>query len=148
VFELLTPVVMKSSSFWDITPCSPFKAEFSTCFMLPFLLAYSSTCKMEATCLSETSVDFQLTVNHYWNRVSWVMERSASAQCAVPEFANRILKVNLSLYRPWRPLGLREVEASIFYRHSAHTWFLPLRTGRFLSPGRFLVLTGAAEKCR
>jgi hypothetical protein len=25
-----------------------------------------------------------------------------------------VLKVNLSLYRPWRPLGLREVEAPTF----------------------------------
>jgi hypothetical protein len=24
-FEVLTPVVMKSSVFWDITPCSPLK---------------------------------------------------------------------------------------------------------------------------
>jgi hypothetical protein len=24
-FKVLTAVVMKSSAFWDITPCSPFK---------------------------------------------------------------------------------------------------------------------------
>jgi hypothetical protein len=44
-FEVLTAAVMKSSSiFWDITPCNS--------------LTYSSTKKMEATCSSETSVDF------------------------------------------------------------------------------------------
>jgi hypothetical protein len=26
-FEVLTPVVMKSSTFWDITPCSPLKVK-------------------------------------------------------------------------------------------------------------------------
>jgi hypothetical protein len=31
-------------------------------------------------------------------------------------------KVKLFLYRPWSPLGLREVEASTFFRHSAHRW--------------------------
>jgi hypothetical protein len=35
------------------------------------------------------------------------------------------VKVKFSLYRPWRPLGLREVETHIF-RHSAHR----LRQGR------------------
>jgi hypothetical protein len=28
----------------------------------------------------------------------------------------------LSLYRPWRPLGLIEFEAPTFFRHSAHRW--------------------------
>jgi hypothetical protein len=31
-FEVLTAVVMKSTIFWDITPCSPLKA---TCFHDP-----------------------------------------------------------------------------------------------------------------
>jgi hypothetical protein len=30
--------------------------------------------------------------------------------------------VNLSPYRPWRPLGLWEVEARTFSRHLAHRW--------------------------
>jgi hypothetical protein len=33
-----------------------------------------------------------------------------------------IIKVKLSLYRPWRPLGLRQVEAPTIFRHSAHRW--------------------------
>jgi hypothetical protein len=49
---------------------------------------------------------------------------------------NNKVKVKLSLYRPWRPLGLGEVEAPTFSDirliHDA---------GRFLPPGRFLVLT-------
>jgi hypothetical protein len=26
-FEVVTPVVMKNSVFWDVTPCSPLKAK-------------------------------------------------------------------------------------------------------------------------
>jgi hypothetical protein len=37
-FEVLKAVVMKSIIFWDITPCSPLKAELSTCFQAGFLL--------------------------------------------------------------------------------------------------------------
>jgi hypothetical protein len=47
--------------------------------------------------------------------------------------ASLMQKVKLSLYRPWRPLGLREVEAPTF----SDIW---LRAGLFLPPGRFLVL--------
>jgi hypothetical protein len=35
-FEVVTPVVMKSSVFWDITPCSV--ALLATCFQASFLL--------------------------------------------------------------------------------------------------------------
>jgi hypothetical protein len=43
-FEVLTAVVMKSTIFWDITPCSPlkvnrrFEALFATCFHTGLLL--------------------------------------------------------------------------------------------------------------
>jgi hypothetical protein len=44
-FEVLTEVVMKTSIFWDITPCSPLKdnrrfrgALLATCFHAGFLL--------------------------------------------------------------------------------------------------------------
>jgi hypothetical protein len=49
-FEVLIPVVMKSSVFWDTTPCSPLtvKKQDVTCIMLVSCLAYSSTLKMEA----------------------------------------------------------------------------------------------------
>jgi hypothetical protein len=60
-FEVLTEVVMKSYIFRRITPCSL----LATCFTLVSCLAYSSTMKMEATCSSETSVDFQRTTRHY-----------------------------------------------------------------------------------
>jgi hypothetical protein len=73
--EVLTPVVMKSAIFWDLTPCSPLKVnrssgrtyrlhlqdrgislaryhlESSLCLLPVFEL------KMEAICSSETSVD-------------------------------------------------------------------------------------------
>jgi hypothetical protein len=32
-------------------------------------------------------------------------------------------KAKLSLYRPWRPIGLREVEAPTFFRHWVHRWW-------------------------
>jgi hypothetical protein len=81
---------MKSSVFWDITQCSPLKVNrrfgvtcllhlqgkrqarhqhevtlFATSFMLVSCLSYSSTLKMEVTCYSETSLDFQLTTLRY-----------------------------------------------------------------------------------
>jgi hypothetical protein len=32
------------------------------------------------------------------------------------------IKLKFSLYRPWRPLGLREVEAPTFSDNSANSW--------------------------
>jgi hypothetical protein len=66
-FEVLTAVVMKSTIFWDITPCSPLKVKL--CLPLAFTLvscsAYSSTLKMLAICSSETVIDFQRTTRRY-----------------------------------------------------------------------------------
>jgi hypothetical protein len=73
-FEVLTAVVMKSTIFWDITPCCPLKVNrrfggtyrlFSACFHAGSCSAYSSTLKMEAICSSETSVEFQPTTWRY-----------------------------------------------------------------------------------
>jgi hypothetical protein len=73
-FEILTPVVMKRSAYWDITPCSPLK-------VIRRLRNMVGTCRLhlqgrrirqarnqheagskqspaEATCSSETSTDF------------------------------------------------------------------------------------------
>jgi hypothetical protein len=85
---VLTAVVMKNYGFWDITPCKQLnvnknfegicrlhlqgrrKAKQETSMTagvsnLDSYLAYSSTVKMEATCSSETSVDFQRTTRRY-----------------------------------------------------------------------------------
>jgi hypothetical protein len=85
-FEVLAEVVIKSTIFWDITPCSPLKVNRrfgeiyhlhlqgriisrvrsqrdSSRLCLP--PAYSSTLKMGATCSSVTSVDFQRTTRRY-----------------------------------------------------------------------------------
>jgi hypothetical protein len=46
-------VVMKSSVFWDMTPCSPLKvsrAFLAMCFILVSYVVLSSTPKMEVTC--------------------------------------------------------------------------------------------------
>jgi hypothetical protein len=82
-FEVLTAVVMKSTIFWYITPCSPLKANrrfgrtyclqvasravlsFPPAFALVSCSAYSWTLKMEAICSYQTSVGFQRTTRRY-----------------------------------------------------------------------------------
>jgi hypothetical protein len=112
-FEVLTAGLMKSTIFWDITPCSSLKVNrrfgrtyrlhlygrkisrarnqreteekwrngtpFPSCFLYnpkfrltdcsAFMLvswsAYFSSLKMEAICVTETSVDFQPTTQRY-----------------------------------------------------------------------------------
>jgi hypothetical protein len=88
-FEVLTPVVMKSTIFWDITPRSPLRvnrrfggtyclhlqgrrnklSKKSACLLPAFTLvscsAYFFILKMEAICSSETSVDTQRTTLRY-----------------------------------------------------------------------------------
>jgi hypothetical protein len=60
-FEVLTAVVMKSSTFWDITSCSPLKVNH----LLVSCSANSSTLKMKPICSSKKSVDFQRTTRRY-----------------------------------------------------------------------------------
>jgi hypothetical protein len=88
-FEVLTVVVVKSTIFWVIALCTPLKVNrrfggtyrlhlqggrisqarnhlcFPPAFILVSCFAYFSTLKMEATCASETSVDFQRTTRRY-----------------------------------------------------------------------------------
>jgi hypothetical protein len=68
--EALTAVAMKSTIFWDVTPCSSLKVNWRfrglpPNFTLVSSLAYSSALKMKVICSSETSVDFQWTTQHY-----------------------------------------------------------------------------------
>jgi hypothetical protein len=45
--------------------------------------------------------------------------------------------------RPWRPIGLWDIEASTFFRQSAYRWWWgcqPYALVAFYHPGRFLVL--------
>jgi hypothetical protein len=74
------PAVMKSSIFWDITPCSPSRRFGGACrhhlqgrrisqarhqresrWQAQLCLPHSLTLKVKVTCSSETSVDFQRT---------------------------------------------------------------------------------------
>jgi hypothetical protein len=85
-FEVLTAVIMRSSIFWDITPCSPLSVNrrFGGTYRLhlqgrrisrALLAIFSHACffahlifftlKMEAICSSETSVDTQRTTWRY-----------------------------------------------------------------------------------
>jgi hypothetical protein len=66
--KVLTPVVTKISVFWDIPPCSALKVNrlcLSYAFTLVSCWAYSSAIKIEVTCSSETSADFQRTTWRY-----------------------------------------------------------------------------------
>jgi hypothetical protein len=61
-------MVMKSTIFWDIAPCSPLSANRRACHLLSRrFLAHIifSTLKMEAICSSETSFDTQRTTRRY-----------------------------------------------------------------------------------
>jgi hypothetical protein len=54
-----------------------------------------------------------------------------------------VVKVKLSCNRPWRPIGLWDVEAPIFCRQSAHRWRWGCQSyapAAIYAPGRFLVL--------
>jgi hypothetical protein len=92
-FEVITAVVLKSTIFWDRTPCSPLKVnqqfggtyhlhlqgrEVSQgrnqreaasssviCFTLVSCLAYILTLNMEVICSSKKSFDFQRTTRRY-----------------------------------------------------------------------------------
>jgi hypothetical protein len=69
-FEVLTTVIMKSSIFWGITPCSSSKVnDMKLCLPPAFALvscsACSSTLKMEAKYSSEKLVDFQRITQNY-----------------------------------------------------------------------------------
>jgi hypothetical protein len=56
---------MKSSVFWDITPCNPVKAHI--CFLLHarFLLGLFFSHEDGTSCSSETPVDFKQTTRRY-----------------------------------------------------------------------------------
>jgi REP element-mobilizing transposase RayT len=80
-FKVLTAVVMKNSVFWFIMPYSPLEVDrhfgvssrhhrqgrrmLAICLTLVSCMDYSSTLKMEATCSSASSVDFQQTKWRY-----------------------------------------------------------------------------------
>jgi hypothetical protein len=86
-YEILTAVVMKNALFWDIMSCSPLKVnrrsgwicglhlqdwrirQKKTAWRIKqaawYLPHSASTSKMEATCFSETSVDFQRTTRRH-----------------------------------------------------------------------------------
>jgi hypothetical protein len=91
--QVPTAVVMKSTIFWDITPCSPLKVNrhfggkyrlnlqgrknkpskkpawnqvaSRDCFHAGFLLGLFSNLKMGGICSSEISLDFQRTTRRY-----------------------------------------------------------------------------------
>jgi hypothetical protein len=78
------------------------------------LSAYS-TLEMKAICSRETSVAFQRTTRRHVPEVCILYnhrcENFKSNACRPVMLSG---KVKLSLYRPWRPIGLWEVEAHTF----------------------------------
>jgi ABC-type multidrug transport system permease subunit len=63
---------MKSSTFWDITSFSPLNVCLLPAFTLVSSLVYSLILKIEATCSSETSVDFQRTAPQFCNTIFYL----------------------------------------------------------------------------
>jgi hypothetical protein len=72
-FEVLTAVIMKSTIFWNITPCIPLSVNrrFGETYRLHLLSRWFlaqlifSAMKMEAICSSETLVATQRTTRRY-----------------------------------------------------------------------------------
>jgi hypothetical protein len=61
----------------------------------------------------------------FWQRLDkHVPEKQTTKQRLLPgcSAVQALVKVKLSLYRPWRPIVLREVEAPTFPKQSAHRW--------------------------
>jgi hypothetical protein len=133
-----------------------FEVMFATCFKLIPCLAYSSTLKMEATCSSETSVNFRHTTWHYipeygtlhdlyfrswfYILIEWLGCYSGIVRFQERTFRQQSLwcfhvillhsewnyvylyKKSYPCNRPWRPIGVWEVEAPTSSRQSAHRW--------------------------
>jgi hypothetical protein len=61
LFEVLTAVIMNSSIFWEITPCSLLKCNrsFVGTYRLPLQGSKNKPSKIPVICSIETSVDFQ-----------------------------------------------------------------------------------------
>jgi hypothetical protein len=80
--EAVTEVVMKCSVFWGMTPCSPMKSLLTSWRNMSPPSSGSKnmsskkleTLKMEATCSSETSVDFLRTARRYIPEESTLQE--------------------------------------------------------------------------
>jgi hypothetical protein len=96
---------MKSYFFCYVTLCNPLKvnrrsrALLATCFMLVSCLSYSSTLKMEATCSSETSVEFKLTTRRY------IPEARTLQTIRCPSAELRIT--------PWQHMGIGDMVSCI-----------------------------------
>jgi hypothetical protein len=116
-FEVLTAVAVKSTLFWDVTPCSPLKvsrrfgvthhfhlqgrrisrarnqrerwqAEPEHIFTVVSYSAYS-TVKMEAICSSETPVDFQRTIRRCIPEDSILQDRLCGLVVRVSGYRSR-----------------------------------------------------------
>jgi hypothetical protein len=120
---------------WDITPCSPLKANRSfggtllvTCFMLVSWWAYSSTLNMEATCSSETTFDFQRTTKRYI-----IEDRTLHNHCC--ENLKSCIKYSYSIY-------LHDCDTSLTHEYLTLTLYknLHVASAGETSRGFFLVV--------
>jgi hypothetical protein len=67
-FEVLTDVVMGSSIFWDIKPCSPLKFKYvllAIYFHAGFLLGLSFDPEDEGYVFLQNVFEFQVTIRRY-----------------------------------------------------------------------------------
>jgi hypothetical protein len=71
-----------------------------------------------------------------------VRELTLNLTVRLPDIAVVLGRKSYPCNRPWRPIGLWDVEAPTFSRQSAHRWAVRSvsRAGRSLPPRRFLAL--------
>jgi hypothetical protein len=122
---------MKSFIFWDITPCSPLK--FNRRLGGKRRLQHQGRisrainqresrpqAEQAEICSSETSVHFQRTTRSR-------RQNSSSVTLFVDMWERELhlcwcKRQSHPSNRPWRPVGLWDVEAPTFSRQSAHRW--------------------------
>jgi hypothetical protein len=134
---------MKSSVSWHITLCRPLKINWhfrGTCqakpcmpsvFTLVSSLAYSSTLKMEATCSSKTSVDFQWATQQMWlvrcMQLFWTLSMDHGKENITPVTTNGL---NIVYCMEWMYLNtaIQSIcvcgEVSVFFSCMLHVTIL------------------------
>jgi uncharacterized membrane protein YhaH (DUF805 family) len=138
-------VVMKSTVFWVIMPCSPLKVnrrfggtyrlhfqgrisraryqaagillgKFPSAFMLPSCSTYSPL-KMVAICSSETSVDFQRTIWRYIPENSLNFQgRISRARYHLGRFSSAFMLVSCSTYSTLKMEAICPSETSVNFQ--------------------------------
>jgi hypothetical protein len=104
--------VDSQQNFWSNTEFllsgSKKQADLITCFMLVSCLTHSPILKTEATCLSETSVDFQRTSRHYAIKDITIHKHlfeNLKSYCSL-FISLTFIFLNSSAFRIWAPFSV------------------------------------------